>query len=621
MVVSVALAVLVLLIAFLQATQGFFSALIMAVFTICCATAALGTHEWVAVHWLAPHWQPEYAHAIALGGILGIPLIVLRVITDKFVRRSALLPAWVDRAGGGVCGLLTGFILVGVAAYALQMIPFNGSVLGYARVTMSPPDQPADGDQEPPKADAKEQELLLRQDRFALGLASVLSSGIFSGKQRLGIDTPDVVQAVGWNSAVPSEVSHYAPPRSISVVRTEPIQFVYRYLPADRRANRPASFEPLSPQGGYEFHMVRVKLTNEARDLRQSHVFTIRQFRIVGRAHSDDPLEQYHAIAIQQEDETQVTNRHVRLGGRRGNWPVIDKVYQPRDSRVNEVEVVFELPRGFKAEYLEYKRGARAAVTLKEPLETSEASRRQPGTEQTPPPRLASSRSDEPPPSSSDVPSPQRRDRRTRRSATNDLVPDSGRGGNVRGVTTQAGKSSFRDTLPMPLRSYRKLKNVEVSGGKLASGHLVGEVNMQESGTDQPIAGLDVPRDKRLLQLNTARLHAQSGFGRALDFASRTVENYIVEDAAGNRYKVVGKYAIATVNGTRMIEVQYFRDPVGSMGGLGPFDKIKDDDLKGDYEFVLLFLVEPAAEIISFSSGGSASRRDDLRGEGLVAPK
>ena len=93
------------------------------------------------------------------------------------------------------------------------------------------------------------------------------------------------------------------------------------------------------------------------------------------------------------------------------------------------------------------------------------------------------------------------------------------------------------------------------------------------------------------------------------------------EDAAGNRYKVVGKYAIAPVNGTRMIEVQYFRDPVGSMGGLGPFDKIKDDDLKGDYEFVLLFLVEPGAEIVSFSSGGSASRRDDLRGEGLVAPE
>ncbi|MFQ5496144.1 MAG: hypothetical protein ACE5EX_12280 [Phycisphaerae bacterium] len=43
-----------------QASQGFFSALLMAALTVCCAAAALGSYEWVAVHWVAPYWKPSY---------------------------------------------------------------------------------------------------------------------------------------------------------------------------------------------------------------------------------------------------------------------------------------------------------------------------------------------------------------------------------------------------------------------------------------------------------------------------------------------------------------------------------------------------------------------------------
>jgi hypothetical protein len=89
----------------------------------------------------------------------------------------------------------------------------------------------------------------------------------------------------------------------------------------------------------------------------------------------------------------------------------------------------------------------------------------------------------------------------------------------------------------------------------------------------------------------------------------------------GNPYQVVGKYAIAAVNGTRMIEVQYFSNQAGSIGGLGKFDKIKDADLKDDYQLVLLFLVDPGVRIISFSTGGDATRADDLKSENLVAPR
>jgi len=172
----------------------------------------------------------------------------------------------------------------------------------------------------------------------------------------------------------------------------------------------------------------------------------------------------------------------------------------------------------------------------------------------------------------------------------------------------------------MEMREYQKLKNVEINRGALADGHLVGEVDQQASGTDNAVTKFAVPEDKRLLQLNIGFLQARSGLGRAVSFAVGTVQNYFVTDQNSNPYQMVGKYATATVNGTKMIEVQYFSNQAGSIGGVGAFSRIKDDDLKGDYQLVLLFLVDPGIRITSFSTGGDATRADDLKGENLIAP-
>ena len=66
--------------------------------------------------------------------------------------------------------------------------------------------------------------------------------------------------------------------------------------------------------------------------------------------------------------------------------------------------------------------------------------------------------------------------------------------------------------------------------------------------------------------------------------------------------------------------MQYFPGQVGTVGGVGAFSRIKEDRLGNDGQLVLLFLVEPGVQIVSFSTGGSASRRDDLRSENLTAP-
>lgn len=620
MFLTLVLWVLLIAITIRQAIQGFFSALILTVLTVCCAAAALGTYEWVAIHWVAPYFMPSYAMAIALAGVFGVPALILYIVFATVIKRSCLLPAWADRIGGGVCGVVSGMVIVGIAATSLQMIPFDGGrILGFARYNVVDPGAGADATS---RAEA-EHNIFLRPDGFAVSLVSILSDGVFSGESSFYEVHPDLLQNVGWVGAAPAVVSRYAPPGSIAVAGTEPVPFVYKMVPGDARAKTAPTYEPEPPTPGHEFRMVKVRLLNEARDEKKSHIFTLRQFRLVGRERSGTALDQYHPVAIQQTDANDPTNRHIRAIKGRDFVPVMDQVYSPRDTKANTVEIVFDLPEGFKPTFLEYKRGARASLSFdKKPARQPETTAAPDAPLPHPTASAEPARAPTPPPAPTQpapAPAPQRRVRSEPPPETN--APPSRRGGSVRGVTTVEGESRFSDAMPLTLTRYRRLQNTEIERGALSGGHLVAELDQQEGGTDAPVTKFVVPEDKRLLQLSLQKLQARSGLGKALSTAVQTVQNYTVRDANGNDYLVVGKYAAATVEGVPTFEVVYFSEPTGSMGGLGKFDKINEQrDLKPTDNFVLLFLVEPGAEIVSFSSGGSASREDDLRPDKLIAP-
>ncbi|MGB2987917.1 MAG: CvpA family protein, partial [Phycisphaerae bacterium] len=288
---SLLLLLLLFAITIYQAKQGLFSAFLMTALTLCCATAALGTYEWVAIHWLAPYWKPDYAHPIALGATFGLPLLILRVVFDRLIRRACLLPGWMDRVGGSVCGLVTGLIMVGVVAIGLKMIPFGTSIIGYAPVVVSPQPKERTQSTKVPKAGGEERNLLLGVDRFAAAVTSVLSGGIFSGRQSFYQYNPDLVQAVGWVGAAHPMISRYAPPKSISVTHTEPIEFVYRFTPGEE--GQSPTYEPTETRNG-KFHVVKIELRSSARDERKSFTFTLRQFRLVGHPKGSDTYEQYY---------------------------------------------------------------------------------------------------------------------------------------------------------------------------------------------------------------------------------------------------------------------------------------------------------------------------------------
>jgi hypothetical protein len=617
MLFTISVSVLVIAILFRQATLGFYSALLMAVLTVCCGVAAMGMHEWVAAEFVSKYVSEDYAMAVGLAVPFGMMLFVLRIVADKLMPRTCLLPAMIDRIGGGICGFFTAMTMVGIASLSLQMLPLGRATLGFQRI----PSYAKSTDGTPlPAQDAPERDLWFTPDRFVVEMTSLLSSQVFSSSRNFYREHPDYVGSMGSATAVPSGVSIFAPPNSVTFVSTGEPDVVYSFKKGKKNNNRnsntpdvPDEYNPIEPRSGYEFRSVRVKLGKSA-ERKKKHLFTIRQFRLVGQDANGRP-HVVPACAIQQASTDESVNRHIRvMQERKGDRPILDDVLSPREVN-GEVEVVFEVPTGFQPSFLEYKLGARVDVNF---------ASSQGGTP------------NRPSPSETDKANDSRTDAgrsgggRTVAAPVTDgstSANSSGRsgrrrrGGNVRRATTRADLSFFGDAMPMELKSYQQEPNVEISRGLLKNGHIVGEVAKQSTGSDASITKFAVPSDKRLLQLNTQFLGAKSIFGKALGQAVKVAGNFFVTDEDGARHKIIGKYAIASVNGTKFIEVQYFPEQAGTVGGIGVFSKIKDQYLTGDYTLVYLFLVEPGKLITDFNTGGSATRADDLRSANLVAPK
>jgi len=121
---------LVLAIVFYQVVQGLFSALIMMMLTILCAAVAFEYYEPMAVALLYKS-QGSCAEAASLLTLFVLPLLGLRIVFDMFIPWNVVMGQWVDRVGGGVIGLVTALILVGVFCTVIVLLPFGESIIGY----------------------------------------------------------------------------------------------------------------------------------------------------------------------------------------------------------------------------------------------------------------------------------------------------------------------------------------------------------------------------------------------------------------------------------------------------------------------------------------------------------
>ena len=177
MVLIVVAALLILAIAFYQVAQGLFSALVMAILTVLSAAAAFAFYEPLAE--LLYSRQPTCADAISLIATFVLPLLVLRIVLDRFVGGNVVLGVWPDRVFGGALGLITGTIMVGVLTIAVQMLPFGTSVMTYK-----------------PFDDSLQRQQSLAPfycDQATVGLMKVLSAGSLSGSRRFAAVHDDLL--------------------------------------------------------------------------------------------------------------------------------------------------------------------------------------------------------------------------------------------------------------------------------------------------------------------------------------------------------------------------------------------------------------------------------------------
>ncbi len=169
MAVQALAAIAVVAIAFYQSVRGLFSALVMMILTLVCTLLAFGFYEPLAESFLYAR-QPATADAIMLVALFFIPLLVLRLIFDRILPREITLGVWPDRILGGIFGLVTGILAVGVLIVALQMLPFGKTIL-----TFRPFD---DGLR-------RRQSLApFYPDQFTVRLAGIVSGGSLSGSER-----------------------------------------------------------------------------------------------------------------------------------------------------------------------------------------------------------------------------------------------------------------------------------------------------------------------------------------------------------------------------------------------------------------------------------------------------
>ncbi len=557
-------------IAYIQIIQGVTSAAIMAALTALSLALSFCTFEYVAQA-VFVGIKPEFAHAASLMLTFLMPLAICRFLLDMWIPRANQLPALVDKLASAAFGVATAFMVTGVLAITIQMIPWGDGFLGFRRFNPEDPDT--------------QNELWLKPDRVAASLVSTFSAGVFSGERAFHMDHPDFVSELGWACGTGSGIATVVGTGTVRLDSASRIQYVYDLTEEQSGREKYYRAEPVEPGPGKMFAQVTLAVNGAVQDVDDKSRFLTDSVRMVG----DDKgrTKCYRAMAVIDSDDV---SRYVRKWSRGNDTrTAAGTVFHPTG---NQVDVVFEVPESFEPRFVAYKLDGRVDINKsyfrsRAEKEAEAKPKREEAAKPTPTPEAKSASSS-----------------------------SSSSGGRVAGVKFKS--SHFGGDLPLSLTSYTTGGDTELEGSSLRQGHLTGKVEDQKGGRDAKVAKLLVPEGKGLLQLNVESLKAGSTLGKALNQARQTMENYIVTDDRGNQYTPIGKYAVAKIGGEYFIELQYFPEyALSGARAIKPFSKIKNSHLKGDYQLVYMYLMDSGRKAVKFTTG---KHPVDLGRENLVAP-
>ena len=256
---------LVLAVAFFQVVQGIYAALIMMLASLVSAAVAFAYFEPLA-EVLYPQLHGA-AEGVAMGGLFGVCLLVLRLGADHFLHHNVVVGVWANRIGAGALGLVAALVIMGTVMTAVQLLPLGSSILGF----------------KPFNESLQRQQVLapFQPDQFTAGLVDLMSLGSLkpgSGKT-LGVVHRNLLQeAAARRNTAGLNGSITAPSNSLMVTGSYAPEYDATMTWMDQVPD-----DPLRGQAQTNILIVRVAVDASAADADKWWRLPATHFRLIGK--------------------------------------------------------------------------------------------------------------------------------------------------------------------------------------------------------------------------------------------------------------------------------------------------------------------------------------------------
>lgn len=216
MILSLIIIAYLLFMAFWWGSQGFFSALLHLVATICAGALALALWEPLALQFMGKF--AAFAWAGALMGPFILFLLVIRIALDKIVNGNVNFSVIVNWIFGPLCGLFAGILTAGLTVIAIGFLPLGNDILAYEPFTFdATKDQPTSGK----VIGETNRTMLWPVHSQTAAFYSMLSDGAFFSGDQMSVYLPDLAaQSARHRLRQDVNSSVIAPVRDVTVTDT-----------------------------------------------------------------------------------------------------------------------------------------------------------------------------------------------------------------------------------------------------------------------------------------------------------------------------------------------------------------------------------------------------------------
>jgi hypothetical protein len=202
---------LILLLAAYLGNQGVLSALLSFIAAAFGSILAGGLFE--PLEGIIAGFKPEYARGFTFLILFMLAFTLCRFGADYAVPKNIKFSKTINRAVGGLFGLLASLIIIGSLLIGVQMLPFGTSIFGYDRF---PGENGMQG--ETPGTVAAGSNLWVPADRFTLAFWKATSGKSMGGDQTFASVHPDLLtESYGYRNTVQSGATTTLPPDLLKV--------------------------------------------------------------------------------------------------------------------------------------------------------------------------------------------------------------------------------------------------------------------------------------------------------------------------------------------------------------------------------------------------------------------